>query len=318
MSNVPITAKHNTLVKTWSFQPGDIIICHRQVQSNMSDRISAKLTCGFTAPFDVLGETGYTRYRIQKIRRTLNQETRFGQPREKSAGQLVKIPPFLVIHRPVQGTHMNFASLQAGPQPHALLDTLGSVGYGAMDVVSWLEPHPYKFPSLTLQKHFVALKDNWPGILWDESDDDAPIEASQEARPSRKRPRDGYLDPALLWLKKEQSSYKLLFISQVASNSLLQKCYLVSVLPTTDPKQAKERKLYSVVWWIHQDRDSDKPDKFKKFVPEIHVFHPNSGFGQVLRNFRIGQLKQQLLRDDRERYASDINLWNDGILGPFD
>jgi hypothetical protein len=126
------------------------------------DRISAKLTYGFTGPFIVFGETGSTRYRIQKIRRTLNQETWFGQPREGSAGGLVKIPPFMVIHRPVQGIDTKFASLQSGPQPRALLDTLGIVGCGAMDVASWLEPHQDKFPAMTLPKHFIALKDIWP------------------------------------------------------------------------------------------------------------------------------------------------------------
>jgi hypothetical protein len=171
-------AKHNALVKTRSFQPGDIILCHChchcQVQRERSGPISAKLTYGFTGPFIVLCETGSTRHRIQKIRHTLNQENRFGQPREESAGRLVKIPPFLVIHWPVQGTYTNFYSLQAGPQPHALLDTLGIVGYRAIDVASWLEPHQYKFPSLTLPKPFVALNYIWPEILWDESDDDAP------------------------------------------------------------------------------------------------------------------------------------------------
>jgi hypothetical protein len=169
-----------------------------------------------------------------------------------------------------------------------------------MDVASCLEPHQDKFPSLMLPKHFVALKDIWPTILWDESDDDAPIQASQEATPSCKHPREGHFDPALLWSKIEQSSDKLLFISHITSDSLLPKWYLISILPTTDPKQAKECELYSVGWWIPQDQDSEKPDKDKKFVPEIHVFHPRSGFGQVLINFRIGKLKQQLLSDDHE------------------
>jgi hypothetical protein len=110
----------------------------------------------------------------------------------------------------------------------------------------------------------------------------------------------------------------LLFIRHVASKSLLPKWYLVSVLPTTDPKQAKECGLYSVCWWIPQDRDSDKADKDKNVVPEIHAFRPTSWFGQVLRNFWIGQLKQNLVFDNHECYALDINLWTDGILGNFD
>jgi hypothetical protein len=75
--------------------------------------------------------------------------------------------------------------------------------------------------------------------------------------------------------------------------------------------------VYSVRWWIPQNQDLDKPDKDKNVVPEIHVFHPTSGFGRVLSSFRIGQLNQQMLRDDRERYALDINLWTDGIVSPF-
>jgi hypothetical protein len=76
------SAKHNALAKNRSFQHGDIVICHRQAQSKMSEWILAKLTYGFTGPFVVLGETESTRYLIPKIRRTLHQETRFEQPRE--------------------------------------------------------------------------------------------------------------------------------------------------------------------------------------------------------------------------------------------
>jgi hypothetical protein len=145
----------------------------------------------------------------------------------------------MVIHRPVQGTDTIFSSLQAGPQRHTSLDTLCIMGYGAMDVESWLKPHQDKFPSLTLPKHCVTLKDIFPDVLWDEYDKDDPSAASHEASRSRKCPRDGHLDPASLWSKIDQSSDKLLFISHVASNSLLPKWYLVSVLPTTDPIQAK-------------------------------------------------------------------------------
>jgi hypothetical protein len=110
----------------------------------------------------MLCQMGSTRYHIQRMQRILKQEARFGKPREESAGHLVKIPPYLVVHRPVQGTDTNFSSLQAGPQPHALLDNLGIVGFGAMYVAGWPEPHQDKFPSLTLPKHVVALKDIRP------------------------------------------------------------------------------------------------------------------------------------------------------------
>ena len=185
-----------------------------------------------------------------------------------------------------------------------------------MDVAKWLEPHQEKLPTLTLPKHFVSLKEIWPEVLWDDSDDEEtaadPVPVS-----GRKRQREGHIDSVSLWTKTEESSDKLFFISHIASNTLIAKWYLASVLPTTDPTQAKQNGIYSVGWWIPQERDSDKADKDKKFVPEVHVFHPTSGFGQVLTNFRIGQLETQLMREDRERYALDINLWTDGILGPF-
>jgi hypothetical protein len=144
----------------------------------MSDHISSNLTYGFPGSFIGLCKTGSTRYHFQCIHRTLKQETRFGQPREDSAGCLVKIPPYLVVHRPFQGTDTNLASLQAGPHPHAVLYTLDILGYGAMHVYGWMDPHQDKLPSLTLPNHFVSLKDIWPVILWDESDDDIPTTAS--------------------------------------------------------------------------------------------------------------------------------------------
>jgi hypothetical protein len=88
----------------------------------------------------------------------LRQETRFGKPRDESAARLVKIPPFLVIHKLVQGTDTTFTSLRSGPQPHAIFDTLRIVGYGAMVVATWLKPHQDKFPALTLPKHYVLFR----------------------------------------------------------------------------------------------------------------------------------------------------------------
>jgi hypothetical protein len=52
------------------------------------------------------------------------------QPHDESAAWLVKIPPFWGIDKPVQGTDTNVESLISDPQTHALLDTLGIVGYG--------------------------------------------------------------------------------------------------------------------------------------------------------------------------------------------
>jgi hypothetical protein len=69
----------------------------------------------------------------------------FWKPRDKSAARQVNIPPFLVIHKPVQDTDMNFTWLRSGLQPHALFDTLGIIDYSVMAVATLLEPHQDKF-----------------------------------------------------------------------------------------------------------------------------------------------------------------------------
>jgi hypothetical protein len=231
--------KHNALVNTHSLQPGHIVLYHCQVQNKTSDVISTKLTYGLTGPFIIFCETGSTRYRIQRIHCTLKQEIRFGRQREESAGQLVKIPPYLVVRQPIQGTDTNFTSLQAGSHPHAISDILGIVGYVAMDVAGWLEPRQDKLQSLTLHKHFVSLKEIWPEILWDEANNVEPTVVSLPTSPRCKRAREIYIDSPSLWSKVEASSDKLFFISHVPANSLLPNWYLVNVFPTTDPQHAK-------------------------------------------------------------------------------
>jgi hypothetical protein len=44
-----------------------------------------------------------------------------------------------------------------------------------VDVATWLEPHQDKFSAPTLPKYFVPLKDIWPEILWDKSDDEGGL-----------------------------------------------------------------------------------------------------------------------------------------------
>jgi hypothetical protein len=168
-----------------------------------------------------------------------------------------------------------------------------------MYVSSWIEPHQDQLPPLTLPKNFVALTYIWLEILWGDSEDSVSTDASLPTTSSLKRARDSYLDSASLWLIVKASSDKLFFISCVPAKSILKKWYLLNVLPTTNLQHAKKSGLYSVGWWISQAQYVDTSDKDKKFFPEIHVFHPSSGFGQVLINFWIGQLENHLICPDR-------------------
>jgi hypothetical protein len=158
----------------------------------------------------------------------------------------VKILPFLVIHKVVRGMDTNFASLRSGPQPRALLDTLGISGYSAIYVDIWLEPHQDKFPALTFPKHYVPLKDIWPEIIWDNSDDEGGL--PEPLKPTRvsKRHRQLLLDPHLIWTQVKKSADKLFFIHHAPANSMVAKWCLVDVLPATVEASAEDTGIYTV------------------------------------------------------------------------
>jgi hypothetical protein len=73
---------------------------------------------------------------------------------------------------------------------------------------------------------------------------------------------------------------------------MVAKCYLVGVLPATVKARAEDTGIYTVGWWIPQGRGEQRVDQEKKFVPEIHEFHPTSPFGSLLTKIHISQLEQ--------------------------
>jgi hypothetical protein len=64
-------AKHNAMVKTQFFQHGDVVLCHRQVQSQKSKRVSSELLYAFMGPYIVLAAVDSTQYTLQGPRRTI-------------------------------------------------------------------------------------------------------------------------------------------------------------------------------------------------------------------------------------------------------
>jgi hypothetical protein len=83
------------------FQPGDIVIVRKQVNSKAAEGKPAKLTLRAKGPYRVLEEAGENLYYVQRIPAIQSLTKRTGKRRKELAMRMEKLPSSLVIHKRV-------------------------------------------------------------------------------------------------------------------------------------------------------------------------------------------------------------------------
>jgi RNase H-like domain found in reverse transcriptase/Integrase zinc binding domain/Reverse transcriptase (RNA-dependent DNA polymerase) len=146
---------------TPSFAPGDIVIVRKQVKSDASKGISAKLVFRTKGPYRVIEQITPSSYHLQKLPFLQGLGVR-GKLRKESAARMTKLPSTLVIHKRANGADTRFSQLN-GP-------------FEQMPLQKWLrantDPGAY---TQTTQEHeyaFEPLRNMWSDHIDDASDGD--------------------------------------------------------------------------------------------------------------------------------------------------
>jgi len=249
----------------------------------------------------------------------------------------------------VRSSDYCFASLDAPPEQHILLDALGIIGYGSMDVAEWLRPHEDQFPVIRLPEGFEPLHRIWPEILMEEEDGNGTTSEEEEAanrideqqnpdtdqlpeqrhpdtqptiarnqRKSRNRKRTVPQDPLdQLWRDVVNSTDRLFFIKYTPQDHVLPKWYLVNVdLTQCNTCVAKTRGVYRLQWWIKQPSEKDLPNTAAAWIPEVHDVLRNNTFGKYLGG-PIDRIWKKIQNPHFGRYELDCCLADCRLFGPF-
>mmetsp|Transcript_42013 Transcript_42013/g.101240 ORF Transcript_42013/g.101240 Transcript_42013/m.101240 type:complete len:234 (-) Transcript_42013:185-886(-) len=106
------TLKNKTRTQR-TFTQGDIVMVQKQVQSNASEGIPAKLVLKAKGPYRVIEKASEDSYYLQKIPGTSTMlRTKGSKPTKESAFRMHKIPSTIVIHKRVDTPDTRLASMR--------------------------------------------------------------------------------------------------------------------------------------------------------------------------------------------------------------
>mmetsp|Transcript_42016 Transcript_42016/g.101246 ORF Transcript_42016/g.101246 Transcript_42016/m.101246 type:complete len:204 (-) Transcript_42016:185-796(-) len=107
------TMEHIDTMFPLFFTQGDIVMVQKQVQSNASEGIPAKLVLKAKGPYRVIEKASEDSYYLQKIPGTSTMlRTKGSKPTKESAFRMHKIPSTIVIHKRVDTPDTRLASMR--------------------------------------------------------------------------------------------------------------------------------------------------------------------------------------------------------------
>jgi hypothetical protein len=159
-------ARHRELAnknkKKRTFQPGDLVLVRKQVNSKGDEGKPAKLTLRAKGPYRILKPAGENSYYVQKIPAIQNVNKRPGKRHKELAMRMEKLPSSLVVHKRVDTTDTRFAQMEGQLAANPLEKNLGFFDFG-------------KYTKAPDDADFAFVKIN---EMWNE-----PIEAGLNSEP---------------------------------------------------------------------------------------------------------------------------------------
>jgi hypothetical protein len=340
-----------------TFNPGDLVIVRKQVQSNASEGRPEKLVLKAKGPYQVLEPAGPGSYWIQKLPVLQGANRRRGKKVKEAAMRMERIPSTVVIHKRLDSLDTRFAKMDQDLVNNPLEQNLGFFDFGK-----------YHKAADAADYAFVRVNEMWdeplaPDTSDDEDDDDtehqpAPAEedtpnetpnATPDATPnasttratrkrkpgtpparSRKKQRSTVTITApktrtqelkALWSDTEASQDKLFFIRRHETGKDLAEWHLVQVdSEEMNTTKAKRHGEYHVRYYIRNQTDSQtKKTRECKFWPLLRELQPDGYLGPIIqvRPTRV----TQFLDDNPASYVwyqDTINLADLMVTGPFD
>ena len=121
-------ANRNKKVRT--FQPGDLVLVRKQVNSNATEGKPAKLTLKARGPYRILEEAGKNSYYIQKLPAIQSLNRSPGKRMKELAMRMEKLPSSLVIHKRVDTLDTRLAEMEGALVSNPLERNLGFYDFG--------------------------------------------------------------------------------------------------------------------------------------------------------------------------------------------
>ena len=280
------------------FDPGDLVLVRKQVQSNAAKGTSAKLVFKAKGPYRVIEQLRPGTYKLQKLPFTDNGKP--GRIVKESSARMEKIPSTIIVHKRADGPDTRLASLQSPMSPHPLENWLGI-----------LKPGTYKAAEPNKDFAFVKIEDMWSDEELEEDDSDQEENDAEPDTPAYKRRH--------LKEKIASSLNKLFFISYTPTGQVAAQWYLVQVdLDESDTEVTDKFGVYLVKFYIRHHQDSTHKSICScRYWPEIHKLQSDGEIGSIypVAPKRVKNLLQA--RTNLYWYQDDVNLVTDALVGPF-
>jgi hypothetical protein len=156
-----------------TFQPGDIVIVRKQVNSKAAEGKPAKLTLRAKGPYRILEEAGENSYYVQRIPAIQSLTKRLGKRRKELAMRMEKLPSSIVIHKRVDTMDTRLSQIDGQLADNPLEKNLGFFDFGKYS----LAPDDAKFA-------YVKVNEMWnepiEAQMNSEEDDDTESDNEEE------------------------------------------------------------------------------------------------------------------------------------------
>jgi hypothetical protein len=312
------------------FSPGDIVIVRKQVKSDASAGVSAKLIFRSKGPYRVMERIGETHsYRLQKLP-FLEGMGVPGRLVKENAARMEKLPSTLILHKRADGADSRFAAMHRDLAKAPLSKWLGVPRYGSYQVADDEDPWAFE-PLASMWTDEVVdtdseEEDEPPAppaaprrpVPVEKDDEESPEEEEETEEAELPPPEDLPAKRILrqLYRSIEASPTKLFFLR--VPNSNMWRLAAVDLLET-DPHLALHFGQYVVRWWTPALSDRKKRlIRNCRFAPDVRKVLHKQVYGRR-HAVNPSTVKQALQSDESLHWMSDtVNLTVDRIIGPFD
>jgi hypothetical protein len=324
----------NEGIKQRTFDIGDLVIVRKQVKSNASKGISAKLLFKTRGPYRVIDKITPSSYRLQKLP-FLRGLGKPGRVCKENGARMEKLPSTLILHRKVDGADTRFSQLHGEFADTPLYKWLGVLRHGA-----------YQQAPADSTWAFESLASMWTEAeALDESDNDSPsddedyrvdAQDSDEDDIDQQPPVPPTLPTALPPLVSRNKTTRTVLqrLSRQVSDST-DALFFVSYTTDPDvspiwrlgqvdkddssPSMAQQSGIYRVRWWSQQPDDAmSRSITDSRFWPDVYKVRADGSTGHQ-HSVRPLKIDQILTDDPTLRWlAEDFPLAECLIVGPFD
>ena len=333
-----------------TFEPGDLVMVRKQVQSKALEGIPAKLVLKTRGPYRVINKQSKDSYLLQKIPGTATMTRRKGSvPIKEQAFRMTKIPTTLTIHKRIDTPDTRLANMRNILAHSPLEQQLGLVDFGKYAQAATSLPHAFDKIADLWEDEEPPTEDSADE---NEAEDDTPtppeiIEAMKLAEPrpinedptkkvrfditdedeTTKEKPSGIITREILpeklhhqqlYEKITKSKDKLFAVAIQEEQPQTKALYIVRVdLEETDKTEAINEGTYHCKWLVPSLQD--KPLHNNKFWPWIKELTTEDTFGatQLVRPGKVHNFLKRKIKT-HAWYQKKINLAETSITGPFD